>query len=175
MNQEGFEPWISSLNWAISVSGDWSWNNIKGHSPTSLIKGGQLSVTGGSICTSTGLLLGRLSLPRERVSRLTHRLNMILILVLLNKLRRHAYFLFSANQITWSKLFIQIQILNNKQCRSRSVGFFRSQLIWIYTVCKDRVYPGSAGQGLINSNDLAVKTPNQTVFTAYRTVLPRCL
>ena len=24
----------------------------------------------------------------------------------------------------------------------------RSQLIWIYTVCKDRVYPGSAGQGL---------------------------
>ena len=27
-------------------------------------------------------------------------------------------------------------------------GFFRSQLIWIYTVCKDRVYLGSAGQGL---------------------------
>ena len=26
--------------------------------------------------------------------------------------------------------------------------FFRSQLIWIYTVCKGRVYPGSAGQGL---------------------------
>ena len=25
---------------------------------------------------------------------------------------------------------------------------FRSQLIWIYTVCKGRVYPGSAGQGL---------------------------
>ena len=25
----------------------------------------------------------------------------------------------------------------------------RSQLIWIYTVCKNRVYPGSAGQGLI--------------------------
>ena len=24
----------------------------------------------------------------------------------------------------------------------------RSQLIWIYTVCKDRVYPGSEGQGL---------------------------
>ena len=37
---------------------------------------------------------------------------------------------------------------NGKQCRSRSVGFFRSQLIWIYTVCKCRVYPGSAGQGL---------------------------
>ena len=25
---------------------------------------------------------------------------------------------------------------------------FRSQLIWIYTVCKGRVYPGSAGQVL---------------------------
>ena len=36
-----------------------------------------------------------------------------------------------------------------KQCRSRSVGFFRSQLIWIYSVvCKGRVYPASAGQGL---------------------------
>ena len=34
---------------------------------------------------------------------------------------------------------------NNK---SRSVGFFRSQLIWIYTVCKGRVYLGSAGLGL---------------------------
>ena len=34
------------------------------------------------------------------------------------------------------------------QCRSRSVGFFRSQLIWIYTVCKGRIYQGSAGQGL---------------------------
>ena len=27
--------------------------------------------------------------------------------------------------------------------------FFRSQLIWISTVCNGRVYPGSAGQGLI--------------------------
>ena len=34
------------------------------------------------------------------------------------------------------------------QCSSRSVGFFRSQLIWIYTVCKGRTYPGSAGLGL---------------------------
>ena len=41
---------------------------------------------------------------------------------------------------------------NDKQCRSRSVDFFRSQLIWIYTVCKGRVYPGSVGQGLINTN-----------------------
>ena len=56
--------------------------------------------------------------------------------------------LFSANQIIWSRLLIQIQILNGKQCRFRSVCFFRSQLIWTYTVCKGRTYPGSAGQGL---------------------------
>ena len=41
-----------------------------------------------------------------------------------------------------------IHIPYGKQCKSKSVGFFRSQLIWIYTVCKGRVYPGSAGQGL---------------------------
>ena len=29
-------------------------------------------------------------------------------------------------------------ILNEKQCRSKSVGFYRSQLIWIYTVCKGK-------------------------------------
>ena len=38
-----------------------------------------------------------------------------------------------------------------KQCRSRSVGFWRSQLILIFTVCKGRAYPGSAGQGLTQS------------------------
>ena len=51
-----------------------------------------------------------------------------------------------------SEYLIQVvgifHILNDKQCRSRSDGFFRSQLIWIYTVCKGRTYPGSAGQGL---------------------------
>ena len=72
----------------------------------------------------------------------------ILTLVLLNKLRCHTLFKFSANQIAWYRLLIWIHILNGKQCRSRSVGFFRSQLIWIYTVCKGKVYPGSAGQGL---------------------------
>ena len=45
---------------------------------------------------------------------------------------------------------VQIHILDVKQCRSRSVGFFRSQLIWIYTVCKGRVYLGLAGQGYIS-------------------------
>ena len=54
---------------------------------------------------------------------------LFLNLVLLNKLGCHTHFSFSANQITWSRLLIQI--LNGKQCRSRSVGFFRSQLIWV--------------------------------------------
>ena len=77
-----------------------------------------------------------------------------LTLVLLNKLRCHTLFKFSANQITWSRLLIWIHILNGKQCRSRSVSFFRSQLIWIYTVCKGRIYPGSAGQGLTGDRRL---------------------
>ena len=34
-----------------------------------------------------------------------------------------------------SGFLIEIRIFNDKQCRFRSVGFFRSQLIWIYTVC----------------------------------------
>ena len=33
------------------------------------------------------------------------------------------------------RVLIEIYIFNDKQCRSRSVGFFRSQVIWIYTVC----------------------------------------
>ena len=69
----------------------------------------------------------------------------LLTLVMMNKLRCHAYFQFSTNQITWSRLLTEIHILNGKQCRSRSVGFFRSQLIWTYTVCKGMVYPGSTG------------------------------
>ena len=44
-----------------------------------------------------------------------------------------------------------IHILNGGQCRSGSVGFFRSQLIWLYTVCKGRTYLGSAGSRLNNS------------------------
>ena len=35
----------------------------------------------------------------------------------------------------------KLALLNDKLCRFRSVGFFRSQLIWIYTVCKGGVYP----------------------------------
>ena len=51
---------------------------------------------------------------------------------------------------------MHVHIRNDNQCRSRSVGFFRGQLIWIYTVCKGRIYPGSAGQGLnlsLNNNN----------------------
>ena len=45
-----------------------------------------------------------------------------------------------------SSLSKQYRSSLSKQCRSRSVGFFRSQLIWIYTVCKGKVYiPDSAG------------------------------
>ena len=65
-----------------------------------------------------------------------------------NKLRCFNHFQVSANQISWFRLLIQIHILNNdKQCRSRSVGFFRSLPIWIYTVCKCRAYAGSARSG----------------------------
>ena len=71
---------------------------------------------------------------------------------MLHKLICHTYFELTANQITWSRLLRQIHILNAKQCGSISVGFSRSQLIWIYTVCKRNVYPGSAGQGLIIYN-----------------------
>ena len=72
----------------------------------------------------------------------------ILTLIMLNKLRCYAHFYFSANQITWFRLLIQIHILHDKQCRSRSVGFCGSQLIWIYTVCKGWEYPGLARLGL---------------------------
>ena len=47
-----------------------------------------------------------------------------LTLVMLNKLRCHIHFQFLANQIACSRLWIQICILNDKHCRSRSVGFF---------------------------------------------------
>ena len=36
--------------------------------------------------------------------------------------------------------------------QSRSVGFFRSQLIWLCTVCKCRVYSGSVGQGSVKES-----------------------
>ena len=80
-----------------------------------------------------------------------------LTLVMLDKLRCHIHFKFSDSHITWSRLLIQIHFLIDKQCRSRSVGFWRSQLIWICTVCKSRIYPGSAGQGLMLENFSFIK------------------
>ena len=59
------------------------------------------------------------------------------------------------------------------QCRSRSVGFFRSQLIWIYTVCKDRVYPSSAGQGLIGCS--ALNHLRQPILTDFYKACERSL
>ena len=53
--------------------------------------------------------------------------NDLLTIALLNK--------FSASQITSAGFLIEIHMSNDKQCKSRSVGFFRSQLIWMYTVC----------------------------------------
>ena len=70
-----------------------------------------------------------------------------LMTAMLNKLKPRPFL--SANHITWFRLLIHIHILNDKQCRSRSVGFWRSQLIWIYTVCKGRVNPCSAVHGLM--------------------------
>ena len=79
-----------------------------------------------------------------------------LTLVMLNKLRCYAHFKSSANQITSSRLLSQSPILIDKQCRSRSIGFWRSQLIWIYTVCKSMVYLGSAGLRLNQLSKTAV-------------------
>ena len=64
--------------------------------------------------------------------------NCVLTLILLNNLFSHTHFWLSTNQITSYKIFVQIHKLNGKQCRSWSDGFFRSHLIWIYTVCKGR-------------------------------------
>ena len=57
--------------------------------------------------------------------------------------------------VSQSNCLIQVVDTNShtewqtKQCRSRSVGFWRSQLIWIYIVWIGRAYPGSAGPGLM--------------------------
>ena len=60
-----------------------------------------------------------------------------------------------------------------QKCISRSVSFFRSRMIWIYTVCKRWVYLGSAGQGL-KSRRMADFHSNWTqsrVFHTVRTIL----
>ena len=43
-----------------------------------------------------------------------------------------------------------IQIVDiHSHTEQQTVQIYRTQLIWIYTVCKGRAYPGSAGLGLI--------------------------
>ena len=79
--------------------------------------------------------------------------------------------LLSDNQITWSWSLIQIHILNDKQCRSSSVGFFRSQLIWICTVRKGRAYPGSAEVGLVNKGTMEKKKKNSWAMFNEKTSL----
>ena len=54
-------------------------------------------------------------------------------------IKSHAHFQFSVNQITWSRLLIHIHILNDKQCRSRSLEanwswstlFVKTGYIWV--------------------------------------------
>ena len=43
----------------------------------------------------------------------------------------------------------------------------RSQLIWIYIVCKGRVYPGSAGQGLIIQENIFRLLMSLSVFNEH--------
>ena len=70
-----------------------------------------------------------------------------LILAMLNKLMPRPLVIFSQ-----SDYFINVVDTNsNTEWQTVQIQiscFFRSQLIWIYTVCKGRAYPGSAGQGL---------------------------
>ena len=63
----------------------------------------------------------------------------------------------------WCTYYIFLQAVQVLTARpvwkwSRSVGWFRSQLIWIYTVCKDCTYPGSTGLGLIFYNHSQLTT-----------------
>ena len=64
-------------------------------------------------------------------------------------------------------LILIVYILNCKQCSSRSVGFFRSQLIWIYTVCKGRVYQGSAAEGLTFTTLLGNSADDKLIFSYF--------
>ena len=69
-------------------------------------------------------------------------------------------------------IFIQIHIRNGNQCRR--------QLIWIYTVCKGRAYPRSAGLGLfkINSEVCTSETFNFVWLRKFCTSwwwIPNCL
>ena len=104
-----------------------------------------------SVCTGLCVQILATGYPE----RLFYAWHFILTLVLLNKLMPRPLLIFSQSDYlvqvvdtnsNTEQLTVQIQI-------SWLLNFFRSQLIWIYTVCKGRLYPGSAGQGL-NENKL---------------------
>ena len=54
--------------------------------------------------------------------------------------------------------------ITTKQCWSRSVGFWRSHLIWIYIVCKVRAYQGSAGPALMHQTGNIFETHYKIMF-----------
>ena len=62
---------------------------------------------------------------------------LFLTLLMLYKLRCHAHFQFPAYQITWSGFSIEIHIFNDNNADPDQRPF-RSQLIWIYTICWNR-------------------------------------
>ena len=73
----------------------------------------------------------------QKVCFLTLQLN-FLTLPMLNKLRgvAHPLLIFSANEIIWSRLLIQIHILNDKQCSEEANGsgsalFAKLGYIWV--------------------------------------------
>ena len=78
-----------------------------------------------------------------------------LTLVMLNKLRCHPTSNFQPIRLLDPGVWYKFAYLMANSADPKSVGFFRSQLIWIYTVFKGRVYPGSAGQGLITHKALS--------------------
>ena len=53
----------------------------------------------------------------------SHLTSSSLTIVLLNKLKCHSHFQFSAKQLIWTSLLIQIHILNDNKCSSKSFGF----------------------------------------------------
>ena len=67
-----------------------------------------------------------------------------LTFTMLNKLICHAHFYFSANQITLSRLLIQIQIFNDSADPDQELNNLALQM----DVCKGRAYQGSARLGL---------------------------
>ena len=80
---------------------------------------------------------------------------------MLNNLPR-PFLIFS--QSDYSIQIVDINSHNGKQSRSRSVGFFRNQLIWIYTICKGRTCLGSAEIGLNIGTDSPVPLTGKSLI-----------